>query len=558
MSSSSSSSSELRVSQADTANMPFDADNVKRILQTIPSRYRGPGGAVAVLKDGELVHEQIWGYADMEKRIPMSSQVLLPICSITKQFVSALLLDLTENPPTAVKEQPGSFPEQMLAKLREVVPPEFVDGAGLTVDNLVDMCSGLRDYWALCTVEGSRPDTPYSLTEHNSNMLGRIKTLHFEPGAEYSYSNTNFNVVERLIEHVTKDSLANLLAERIFKPAKMTTAQMCPRTDRFPAPIVGYEGSEKFGFIPAPNFIEWSADAGMVASLADMIAYEKHFDGKYTDPQNNYRATVQPRKYKNGAGSKYRYGLRHATHGHYATVGHGGALRGFKLHRRYVEGERLSIIVLFNHSANATAATTYLIKQILGIPEPPTSTIEPAKKWLGSFLDVETQLAVRVTSPGVGKIKILYSRAAETLRLVTDTRAESAEDEAWIEDDVVKMRRLEDNRILHARRLAPKADVSDKWPVQGSYHCSETESTFICEGEGDMLYAMFNGAFGRGPPHLMTHLGEDVWVFADPRAMDDTPPGDWTVVFVRDESGDVIKATVGCWLARKLEFVRSR
>lgn len=71
-----------------------------------------------------------------------------------------------------------------------------------------------------------------------------------------------------------------------------------------------------------------------------------------------------------------------------------------------------------------------------------------------------------------------------------------------------------------------------------------------------MLYGMFNGAFGRGPPHLMAYQGGTVWTLADPRAMDDTPPGDWTVVFNRDQTGKADKVTIGCWLARNLEFVK--
>ncbi|KIW39348.1 uncharacterized protein PV06_09126 [Exophiala oligosperma] len=540
--------------------MSFDAEKVQRVLKKVPSLYRGPGGAVAVLKDGNLVGQHVWGYADMDRRIPITSQVLFPICSITKQFVSMLLLDLVEKPPPSMTRQ--GLQEQLLARLREVVPPEFVDESGLTVENLVDMCSGLRDYWALCTLQGSRPDTPYLLNEHNPDMLRRIRSLHFRPGYEYSYANTNFNVMERLIEHVTKDSLGNLFAERIFGPAKMKTARLCPRTDRLPAPIVGYEGSEKFGFFPAPNFIEWSADAGLVASLDDMVAYEKHFDRRYTDQQDSYRDAITPREYRDGARAKYRYGLRHADLGQYNTMGHGGALRGYKLMRRYVAGERLSVVVLFNHSASAPEAAEYILKQILDVSEPPPLAVQPVQQWFGSFLDPETQLSIRVRPGDVaGKIKIDYVRGEETLRLVDANKAESPDVEASIDGDILHVRRLDDNRVLTARRLLKNHDAGamidrSQSPVQGTYRCGETESTFICEGEGDMLYGLFDGCFGRGPPHLMTHLGEDVWVLADPRAMDDTPPGDWTVVFVRNEQGAVVKANIGCWLARKLDFMK--
>lgn len=446
---------------------------VNDILCAIPSKFRGPGGAIAVISDGNLVAQKVWGFADMERRIPMTSDVLMPICSITKQFVSALVYDLSINPPPKMRKDAGTFEEQMIARLRQILPAEFVDNDGLTVDDLISMSSGLRDYWALCTLQGSRPDSPYSIVEHNAEQLRRQKTLHFKPSTEYSYSNVNFNIVERLIEHVAQDSLANLLRDRILSPAGMKTAGMCPRTDRYPAPIVGYEGSEDFGFFPAPNAIEWSADAGMIASLNDMIAYEKYFDRRWRDEKDGYREMVQPRKYKNGAFAKYRYGLGYHEQQGVKVVSHGGALRGFKLHRRYVESARLSIIVLFNHHAKTGDAADYIMKHILGLAEESKSSQIPHKDWFGAFLDKETQLVIRMSKADQGKVNLLYSRFPEALKLVDERHAKSDTTEAWIEGDSLRVFRSDDNRELNAQRLV--LQESDRlMAVQGQYYCSET------------------------------------------------------------------------------------
>jgi hypothetical protein len=72
-----------------------------------------------------------------------------------------------------------------------------------------------------------------------------------------------------------------------------------------------------------------------------------------------------------------------------------------------------------------------------------------------------------------------------------------------------------------------------------------------------MLYGSFDGFLGKGPVHLIRSLGDDVWALACPRAMDSQPPGDWTVVVRRDDSGNVTGVTIGCWLARNLEFVKT-
>ena len=70
------------------------------------------------------------------------------------------------------------------------------------------------------------------------------------------------------------------------------------------------------------------------------------------------------------------------------------------------------------------------------------------------------------------------------------------------------------------------------------------------------MFGTFEGFLGHSPAQFMRYLGGDVWALANPRGMDAKPPGDWTLVFHRDEKGDVTGVTIGCWLARKIEFVK--
>ena len=44
------------------------------VLAAIPAQYRGPGGAFAVLKNGEVIAQHAWGYADLERHIAMTQR----------------------------------------------------------------------------------------------------------------------------------------------------------------------------------------------------------------------------------------------------------------------------------------------------------------------------------------------------------------------------------------------------------------------------------------------------------------------------------------------------
>ncbi|KAJ5938973.1 beta-lactamase/transpeptidase-like protein [Penicillium verhagenii] len=529
---------------------------VQEILDSIPLKYRGPGGAIAVVKDGELIGQRVWGYADIDKRIPLTPEIRMPICSITKQFVCALLMDLKRN-PTPEMTAKGDVQAQFSEALRELVRPELTQDSGLTLDNLCDMQSGLRDYWAMTALWGTKPDDEFLVERDCPPMVDRTKSFHFKPGTEFSYCNVNFYLVARVIERVAGESLGKLLAERILGPAGMETAFLCPDNAKLPTPCVGYEGTEELGFVPAVNRMEWSGDAGLVASLTDMIAWEKHLDSLFSDSKSWYHKVTKGTTYSDGTPAHYHNGLSSISLGGVDNWGHGGALRGYRLHRRHAMHERLSVVALFNHEAEASSAVEDIMRAILNKPKPVYTPVEANPAWLGSFLDRDTQLLVTISKgPATGELHIAYSGDPETIKLTDPTHGENLDVSASIDGDVLYMNRIGDNRKLVAQRLVPSESSFKDNSLRGDYKSAEVDSFFHCEGEAGMLYGALDGFLGQGTITAMKYIGDDVWVLRCPRGLDAPAPGDWTMAFHRDNNGSIIGFKIGCWLARGVNFVK--
>ncbi|KAJ6144688.1 beta-lactamase/transpeptidase-like protein [Penicillium chermesinum] len=476
--------------------MAVDKQRVKEILDDIALRYRGPGGAIAVLKDGEVIGQRVWGYADLDQLIPMEPQTQMPICSISKQFVCALLLDLQRNPPPAVAAK-GDIQKQFSEKLAELLQPDLIERSGLKLEHLHSMQSGLRDYWAMTTLWGVKPDGEFLIERDCPPALARTKSTHFEPGAEFSYCNINFHALGQIIERVTGEPLGKLLKERILDPAGMDTAFLCPNTARHPPPCVGYEGSESTGYVPAVNRMEWAGDAGIVASLNDMISYEKYLDRLFGTEQSWYRTAIEPKEYSDGAAAPYNYGLAHVKLGEVDTYGHGGALRGYRIHRRHAPHERLSAVVFLNHEAAADSAVADALRGILDIPKPAYPSVQPDPAWFGSFLDEDSRLTVTVTKGwNAGDLTINYEGSPETIKLVDPKTSLGSDITASIDGDVLKMHRVLENRKLHARRLVWRESAAKDESLKGTYRCEDVDSVFHCTGEAGMLYGVFEGYLG--------------------------------------------------------------
>ncbi len=92
--------------------------------------------------------------------------------------------------------------------------------------------------------------------------------------------------------------------------------------------------------------------------------------------------------------------------------------------------------------------------------------------------------------------------------------------------------------------------------IAGRYRNAELETELEIADAGGVLYGAFSGFLGRGRMEMLEPVGTNLWALPCPRALDHTPPGDWTLAVGRDDAGRPVSLEVGCWLARGLRYDR--
>lgn len=511
---------------------------IERIARDLPRTYPGPGGAVAVLRDGEVLLRHAWGYANAEQRIAFTPRSLFRICSITKQFVCGTLLDRLDDPCA------------LDGDLRAHLP--LLEGPMPGTLHLAHNQSGLRDYWAVAMLHGSPAEAPFG-PEDSDRVIAGTRTLHFAPGTRYSYVNHNFRLLGEMLERRTGRSLAELLREGIFARAGMGSAILAADTRALPDGTEGYEGSQASGFRPAVNRIHWTGDAGIGACLDDMIAWEKHIDATRDDAASLYQRLSAPVAFADGTPAQYGFGLMRGMEFGRAVTGHGGGLRGWTSRRLHLAAERISVVVLFNHMSDPGSAALDLIAALLGEPRNAPPEDLPAPDWCGAYLDPETGLSVRIEPQGTGRLRLRFGQGAETLSLRSDGSASNAQTCITMTPQGLRMERAKDNQVTTLQPL----EGPTRLDAAGRYRCAELEAELTVVDAGGALYGGFSGFLGRGRMELLDPIGPDVWALPCPRALDHAPPGDWTITFHRDGAGRATFATVGCWLARGLRYDRA-
>jgi D-aminopeptidase len=510
-------------------------DSLDAALAALPRRYPGPGGAVAVLREGTVLARLSWGFANAERRIPFTPKSLFRMCSITKQFTCALVLDAFPDP--------SALDADLVARLPLLEKPPATR----------DLChnqSGLRDYWAVAMLLGSPVEAPFGDAEA-ARLIAATRSLHFAPGTRYSYVNQNFRLLSEMLEARSGRGFAELLRERIFNRVGMDSAILAADTRALPDGGEGYEGTQAGGFRAAENRILWTGDAGLAASLDDMIAWERHVDATREEDGSLYRRLSAPVAFADGAPADYGFGLARGPVLGRSATGHGGALRGWRSHRVYLPAERLSVVVLFNHLSDAHAAALDLAAAALGETRPAPETLPPPA-WLGAYMEPETGLAARIDALPDGPIRLRFGHSAERLTLRPDGSADGGRTRLRPGPHGLWLDRPQEN---FSSLLRPHEGVA-VLDVAGRYRCDELEAELTVADAGGALYGGFSGALGQGRMELLEPIGPDLWALPCPRALDHTPPGDWTLAFRRDGAGRVAGATVGCWLARGLDYAR--
>ncbi len=518
----------------------IDLAAVEAALDALPKRHPGPGGGAGVVKDGEVVAARAWGYADLVTGVPLTRGTRLPICSISKQFTCQVLLAAVGD-PARLDGRVGEF------------LPAFT-GPLPTVRQLCDNQSGLRDYWALTVLHGAKAEQVFG-REDALPLIARMRTGHFPPGAAYSYCNCNYRIVSELIESETGEALAALYHRHVWEPAGMATAVLTSDTRRPEDGVVGYEGSDATGFFPAENGIFWIGDAGISASLDDMLAYEAWIDATRDDEGSLYRRVSAPPAFADGSPAVYGYGLAHHAIAGRAFTGHAGALRGFRAQRLNGRDCRLSVVVLFNHEGDTYAAAKSLIEAALGHEAPEPAAIPEG--WDGQWL-ADDGLIVQLES-GRRSATLRYATGGETVTLGAGGALVGADvvlsrDGGRIGGGVAMTRA----RDKTAPVLTPLAEIAaaDAGEIAGRWTSEELGAELGIEARDGGAYARFTGMLGSGRMERMAPAGRDVWTIATRRSMDAPAPGDWTLVVERDPEGRVAGLTLGCWLARGVRYVR--
>ena len=186
-----------------TAQAPPDAatrvDSIFERWNSVDS----PGCAVGVAQDGLAVLARAYGMADLEHDIPNTPATIFEGGSVSKQFTTAAIMLLALEGKLSVDDD-----------VRQYVPEVPDYGTTITLRHMLTHTSGLRDWGSVAGISGWGRQERTHTHAHVLDIVSRQSALNFEPGHEYSYSNTGYNLPA---DPAKPRDLGNVIAMRIVE-----------------------------------------------------------------------------------------------------------------------------------------------------------------------------------------------------------------------------------------------------------------------------------------------------------------------------------------------------
>src|SRR5262249_50237091 len=147
-----------------------------------------------LVRDGEVTYLRCFGLASYEHRVPITSDTVFRIGSVTKHLCATVVLILLKRELLALSDP-----------IRRYVPELPECAAAITIRQLLTMTSGLRDT-TTCSIFGGRGYFAIG-RDQQLQLIARHEELMFGPGSQTLYSNTNSVLLTLLIERITGKSL---------------------------------------------------------------------------------------------------------------------------------------------------------------------------------------------------------------------------------------------------------------------------------------------------------------------------------------------------------------
>ncbi|RYF88742.1 MAG: class A beta-lactamase-related serine hydrolase, partial [Chitinophagaceae bacterium] len=309
------------------------ADSTDIIVRQMMEKQKVVGLSLAVVKNGKAIVNKGYGSANLELDVPVGSESVIRIGSVSKQFFTTAIMKLMQDGKLHIEDS-----------VHKYFPDAPESWRPITIKNLMSHTSGLQR-------EGPAYDNFKIQPDINIIRSAYSLPLVFKTGTKYQYCNLGYFMLAEIITLVSGMPWQDYIYQQLFIPAEMKNSYLTDFYHIIPGRANGYmyrgdtlvNATAMFGIRPSGGFLSTSSD---------MIRWEQVLrEKKIILRKENWEKLWEPYiKMSDNAASKEHYGFGwiNTDYKGHETIMHSGANLGFRSVFTRFEKDGLSIIILTN------------------------------------------------------------------------------------------------------------------------------------------------------------------------------------------------------------------
>lgn len=286
-------------------------------------------GSVLVARDGEILLDRGYGFANREWRVPNAGDTKFRLASVSKQFTAVAVMILHERGLVDLD-----------APIKTWLPDVPASWDRVTVRRLLNHTSGVPDFTRFDDYEALKTTatTPDALIARF-----RDRPLDFRPGETFAYSNSGYVLLTAVIEKSSGQSYAAFVAETLFDPLGMTDSGYDSHAVVLPRRASGYVPTADG--VANADYVDMSVPqgaGGLYSTTRDLLKWEQGlFGGQLLRPSSLIDLTTPDH-------NDNAFGLFVKKDGGDTVISHSGGIDGFNTYLAYDPAQRMTVVVLGN------------------------------------------------------------------------------------------------------------------------------------------------------------------------------------------------------------------
>jgi CubicO group peptidase (beta-lactamase class C family) len=312
-------------------------------------------GSVLVAKNGKLIFNKEYGYADFKKKSKLDKNSTFQLASVSKQFTAAAILILAERGLIDVNDK--------LIKYYPDFPYERI-----TIEQLLNHTSGLPKYFWLAEHKWHEDHVPV-----NSEMIDLLSEenlpLFFRPGRLFDYSNTGYFVLASLVEKVSGLDYGEFLEKNIFDPLDMkhSFVYRFEKDSIHENQLLGYRIYRRRYHVKISGTVNDGivGDKNVYSTAEDLLKWINGLNSGKIISQKTLEQMYTKSKTSYGRNIPYGYGFRIENNDSDKIIFHNGKWNGFSTSIKQYTNSGIVVILLEHSKYNSMNYLSKTVKTLV-------------------------------------------------------------------------------------------------------------------------------------------------------------------------------------------------